>query len=678
MNRTHEALWVALPVAAILCAFSALSATPTVADQGFFRTVDGKAALIQGDTGVSVNAEANYPVLLGDRIEVSPQGRIEALLEDGSYLRIAGDTELVFEQVEAASDTTATSALRLERGEIQLVLPADRNAVATLRVDTINASVHVETSGSYRIYSDGRGWTEVVVREGSAEVLTERGSSVVRAGEQATVNGARWPRVALRAAGSLDDLEIWGGRLLAAARETVSPHVDPRLGYASEPLARHGSWMYVGGRHAWRPAVEVGWRPYHYGRWGYTPAGLSWISPEPWGWVTYHYGYWDLAAGVGWIWYPGHTYTPAAVYWYWGPTHVAWVPTGYYHSYYRPHHRRSGLGFHPGVHGWAGGSISHWSNWTFCATSRFGGRGSYRDYSTGAELTRSGRMSVVPRGIVVTDTRAITPSRWKRPAEVMGILSRTAVDRDRGGSNRASLPDLTDWVARSPKLSTEAHDRLYGESQSTPPPLTISGRSSRPDAPSGSFDRSSVASRYRNWDRAPGDWTRRKPAQTVGSPSAPKAASPRPLVRGETGFPTGAGAASAIGSAFDRSVAGSSRDVWSSKRDWRGMPEIRSPAIPQSGVNATPPVRRVVDGMKAMRYQGRPGSAVASPPTSVGTGRGSSPSHSGGLAAGGSRSGSVRSKGSIRSGGSAARGTVRGKGKASSSRSTRGSGGDGG
>ncbi|MDH3254813.1 MAG: FecR family protein, partial [Acidobacteriota bacterium] len=347
---------------AVLCAAAAAPVAATDADYGygFYRTVEGEALLTTlEDDAEALEIEPNYPVLVGDRLWVPAGARVEAVLPDKSVLRLGEETEVFFESLTGSADAAddATTILHLLEGEMQVVGESYVLSDDPVRIDTSNSRVFLQFPGTYRLTSDGRGWTEVVVRGGFAEINTERGSVVLRDGESAEIAGDDRPEVSIAAAGSWNRLERWGAELSNEALAGVE-NVDASLGYAAAPLERSGYWVSVTGRRAWRPSVRVGWRPYSDGWWVHTPSGLSWVAYEPWGWVTSHYGAWDYLPGYGWLWFPGASYSPAWVYWYWGPTHTAWVPTGYYTRFYGP---RYGWDFHYGVYGWAGG---YWDSWS--------------------------------------------------------------------------------------------------------------------------------------------------------------------------------------------------------------------------------------------------------------------------------------------------------------------------
>lgn len=466
---------------------------------GFYRTIEGEVRLTTLDGGEPLEVEPNYPVLVGDRIWVTYGARTEMVLADGSIVRADGGTDLYFDNLARSADGDAgrPTALELIDGEIQVIVSDYGEGVEPIEIGTENATVYLQEPGVYRVLVESGPLTSVLVREGFAEVVGKGvanaggsyGSVVVRAGEETIIEGGDSPRVAVYAASSHDSLEIWGRELdgYAVARES-SRYVEPSLRYAAAPLDRHGSWIEVEGAYAWRPRVHYGWRPYTVGNWIYTPSGLTWVSGEPWGWVTGHYGSWNYSPGWGWLWYPGRTYSPAWVYWYWGPTHVGWVPVGYYSHYYGPRYAGFGFSFQFGVHGWAGGSWGHFERWTFCPTRYFGHR-SYRDvWRSGQELRHTGRLKAVPRGVITTDTRSLTPSRWGKPTEAIEALRvKSATSRDGGLSGRGELPDVTNFVARRPDLDDNTRKavlmKVAADGRSTGRLDTGRGRSAAPFRP---------------------------------------------------------------------------------------------------------------------------------------------------------------------------------------------------
>lgn len=442
-----------VPVSSIWLAAALLIAAlagPAAADEdgsyGYIRALDGSATLMQTGSGTRSDAEINQPLLAGDRLWVPARSRVEVVLADRNLVRIDGNSELLLERLAASPDANdRATVLRLLEGNIQLIVTTDSLGDELPRVETANSTIYIQNFGTYRITAEREDWSEVVVRKGSAEVVTDRGSLVVRADERALIEGVEGEDSGIRAADAFDPLERWGRQLNDEYASADLRHIeDDNLRYQAAPLARHGSWVYVDSRPYWRPRVAVGWTPYSLGRWSWTPSGITWISYEPWGWVPYHYGTWDYFPAYGWVWAPGYRFAPAWVYWYWGPSYAGWCPVGYYTRYWGHH------GYRHGVYGWAGGHWDDWNRWNFVPYDHFGRR-DQRRYAVPVDRSNQGRMEL-PRGIITTDTKGIGPDKWKNPEAVMRTLRTQAEKGGKLVTAKGDLPDVTPFITRAPKL----------------------------------------------------------------------------------------------------------------------------------------------------------------------------------------------------------------------------------
>ncbi len=427
----------------------------------YIRTLEGSATVILDGSDTREPAEINQPILPGDRLVVNRGSRVELVLSDRSLVHLDGSTEVAFDELafspadsdfsyeddggrygspsdrrndEDRRSTVRASTLRLIDGEARIVTDDFPRGYEAPAVDVGNGTVYLGEHGSFRLITDQGDWSEVTVREGSAEVETGRGSQIVREGQTATLDGVTRARISFRPALGRDGLERWAEALLDQGDSYRDRYVDDDLRYASVPLSRYGTWTTIDRRPVWRPRVSSSWRPYSLGRWRTGPGGAIWISSEPWGWVPYHYGTWDYFPGYGWGWVPGRVFAPAWVYWYWGPSYVGWCPVGYYTRYY------GGYGFRGGLYGWAHGSSNFFAEWNFVPF------GSFRDHDLGRRIRRGRDLRIdLGRGIVTTDTRPLGRERWERwsdPTRAIEILRR----------GRPELPDVSDFVARKRDL----------------------------------------------------------------------------------------------------------------------------------------------------------------------------------------------------------------------------------
>jgi hypothetical protein len=149
-------------------------------------------------------AEANVPLLSGDRLRTRSASRVEVLFADGSAFTLDEDSDL---------DLLSESLIRLLEGQMRLAIV---RATTTLdyRVDAPAASVWIRAAGDYRLSARARRSEkpEVVltVLRGSAELVNEHGRSTVRAGQEALATPDLAPSLAYdinSAAGS--EFDMW-------------------------------------------------------------------------------------------------------------------------------------------------------------------------------------------------------------------------------------------------------------------------------------------------------------------------------------------------------------------------------------------------------------------------------------------------------------------------------------
>jgi hypothetical protein len=424
-------------------AYDQASFGETSGTYGYVRMLDGSATLIQPG-GERIQVQTNEPVLVGDRFFISGDSKAEVLLADGNILRLGDRADLAFTALAQSADATDPSTvLSLRRGTIQVVAVAGQLGQEFPTVTTPNSSVQVREPGSYLIVVDDDEYTEVVVRQGRAEVFTGGDGAEVRPGEALFVDGGGSARMEFASAPSTDRLEAWGDGLADYQTDESAAYVDENLQYSAATLRGNGTWVSVGASWVWRPTVAVGWAPYRNGRWRWTPGGWFWVSYDPWGWVPHHYGYWDHHSSWGWVWYPGRRFASAHVYFVWGSGgYAGWCPTGYYWSHYGSRYGNR-WGHYNGVYGWVNGNGWYSKNryWTFAPTSRLGDRRQHIYAMSGEQFGRSGRS--LGRGLLTTDTRELRPDVWRRPNDGVARLARSA---------GRELDDATPFVNRVERL----------------------------------------------------------------------------------------------------------------------------------------------------------------------------------------------------------------------------------
>jgi hypothetical protein len=262
-------------------------------------------------------ASLNYPLTTGDRLWTDKNARAE--LETGNVaIRMSAETDLTTTQL-----TDQLMQFGLAQGTVR-VATYDLRSGHQIEIDTPNAALTIERSGSYRVetYPD-QNRTLVTVTNGEVQVTGNDINQTVAGGQALEIDGtnpvnANWVQLP-----DQDSFDQWSNERdqryeRARSREYVSPEVP---GYYD--LDQYGSWNSVPEYGpVWYPsAVPVGWCPYRYGRWAWVePWGWTWVDQEPWGFAPFHYGRW-VQVGPRWGWLPG----PIAVAPVYGPAFVAFV-----------------------------------------------------------------------------------------------------------------------------------------------------------------------------------------------------------------------------------------------------------------------------------------------------------------------------------------------------------------
>src|SRR5436305_8104702 len=224
-------LFTLLLVTGLLAALAAPAAAVAgnAGSYGYLRVVEGAAALTPAD-GERASAEINQPVLAGDHLWVPQRGHVEIVLADHNLLRVDGGSELVVERQAGETDRDdQATVIRLLEGNVQLAVTQDSLGDQLPRVDTPNATIYVQNYGIFRITAERDGFSQVVVRRGTAQVVTDHGQQTVRADEQAVVDDGgndRQAGIDVQEAGGADSLERWARRLAdeAASAERMADY----------------------------------------------------------------------------------------------------------------------------------------------------------------------------------------------------------------------------------------------------------------------------------------------------------------------------------------------------------------------------------------------------------------------------------------------------------------------
>ena len=294
----------------------------------------GEISMQRADTGDWSTATLNTPLVRGDQVATGEKSRAEIQLDYADILRLSSRT-----QAKIADLTRTRIQLQIAQGYASYSM--FKGGEADVEIDTPNVSVRPLRRGRYRVQVNSDSETDVIVREGEAEVTTPQGSTTVKQGQQITIRGTTNPEYRVDSAPPKDDWDRFNKDRDNEIRDAASWHrTNPYYTGASD-LDANGRWVYVPGYGwVWQPYQDAAWAPYQSGRWVYEPYwGWTWVSYEPWGWAPYHYGRWFLWGG-SWVWWPGPVYPFYRPIW--APAYVSFI--GFGHGF--------GFGFGFGSIGW--------------------------------------------------------------------------------------------------------------------------------------------------------------------------------------------------------------------------------------------------------------------------------------------------------------------------------------
>jgi len=222
MKQFTKASLPSLMALAFVCACAAGVARADVRDLRIISARAGGVNLVSGDVKVRRAASADWLALLtpdelksGDTVRTGLTGRVEILLNPGSYFRAGGGTEFTLA-------STDLNDLRVELARGSAVVEATGYGDMDLSIDVAvpGALVKIVRSGVYRINAPAAGTPEVAVVKGRAVV----GGTTIKGGKVARVSGGN-VEVAKFDTKLRDELDQWSrerGKELAKANERLS------------------------------------------------------------------------------------------------------------------------------------------------------------------------------------------------------------------------------------------------------------------------------------------------------------------------------------------------------------------------------------------------------------------------------------------------------------------------
>jgi len=405
--------------------------------------IHGDVSSQRGDNGDWVAVTQNSPISQGDRVATGPNSRAELQLDYADILRMSASAT-------ANITNLSRTGIQVQIGQGLVTYSVRNGSEANSEIDTPNASIHPSGPGQYRILVNSDAETQVIVRQGSADISTSEGSTHVDQGQMITVAGTDSPQYKTESALGRDDWDTWNNDRDHRINNASSWGKTDRYYTGSEDLDTYGTWSEVPDYGpVWMPAqTGPDWAPYRDGRWVYEPYyGWTWVSYEPWGWAPYHYGRW-FVYGDRWAWWPGPVVGYPGYYPIWSPAYVSffgfggggfgvgfgfgfgrfgWLPCGpgdWYHPWfgryggrYNTVNIRNYNNFHDGFRPLGGGRGRQFSNISL-AMSNSRARGGVssmagNEFGRGAVSRHQAGISEASfrQGSVMTGKMPVTPSR---------------------------------------------------------------------------------------------------------------------------------------------------------------------------------------------------------------------------------------------------------------------------
>ena len=205
---------------------------------GRISVIRGDLSMQRGDSGDWVATSLNTPVVAGDVLASSAGSRAEVQLDFADIIRLASQT-----QAKIADLSRSHIQIQVSQGNVNLSMFQGGNA--EVEVDTPNVSIRPSKNGRYLIQVNSDSETNVIVRNGEAEVSTPQGSTTVAEGEMITIHGTDDPEYKTDPAPGPDDWDTWN-----LSRDNLirnNPGVQHTNSYytGTQDLDTYGHWVYV-------------------------------------------------------------------------------------------------------------------------------------------------------------------------------------------------------------------------------------------------------------------------------------------------------------------------------------------------------------------------------------------------------------------------------------------------
>ena len=288
MNKNFLRGFVVIVIGIMLSAIVFAQDSRLISAAGDKYVISAKAGgvnIVEGDATVIRKAGRSGYLLKGDQLEIGDKvttganGKVELLLNPGSYVRLGSNSVFEF-------TTTSLDDLQLKLNKGNAIFEVFADDEFRVAVNTPKARIFLIESGVYRVDVLGDGSGRISVSKGRARV-GDIDSTVVKKGRQATVNGNQ-ADVAKFDSDIKDEFDLWSRE---RAKELAKISTQVRRITMRNALM---SSFYGNGS-------GFGWNMYNsFGLWAYdpfwrsfcfVPFGSGWSSPYGYGFGPNIYWY---------------------------------------------------------------------------------------------------------------------------------------------------------------------------------------------------------------------------------------------------------------------------------------------------------------------------------------------------------------------------------------------------
>ncbi|MDQ1640396.1 MAG: hypothetical protein QOF62_3735 [Pyrinomonadaceae bacterium] len=244
------------------------------AHAGGINAVTGRATLRAHGSSDWQQLTSKEDLETGDVVSTGLDGRVEMLLNPGSYLRIGENSE-----IELTDNSLENLDIRLVRGTAIVEVTGADDAELLINITTPHTRMSIVRRGLYRVNVVPGDATELIVRKG--RVMLERSHTKIKGGDKVVFSDTSFSVAKLKKSDKKrDDLEAWSknrAETLArvnsrlSGRDVLTLMASYRSSFWTSNFGgRNGFWLYDSGGSCYT------FFPFAYG-WG-SPYGTSYGS----------------------------------------------------------------------------------------------------------------------------------------------------------------------------------------------------------------------------------------------------------------------------------------------------------------------------------------------------------------------------------------------------------------